>query len=430
MDNGDLLPDDIPTSSQAITSRRQTLVIDANVRCAVCDAEADGVHYGAISCRSCTAFFRRSVTYKQKYACRNNDNCPINQHDRCVCRACRLNACFRAGMTIEAVRPQREPTGTQKRRNTIKRKLSKSSIDSLQMKQSPAYTEMDAPEMSPQIDELSEFERLVDLYVEHLKIMNRSLVTTEEFLNEMVEGKSFNLDTLHYLCLGPKLIQMLPQDVDRLATIELGGLSYWIEKLEPFTKLPTNDRVALFKRYSVRKLSLDHFYVASKHPQHVQAGNFVMNNNRFVPSYLTGFETPEDTELTRKAKFRLLRPTIDQCLTSVIRPFYELEINDAEIVTLHHLLMFSSLNQEHVSKETCLIMQERRSWIINRLYEYYVRRGYIDAEVRLGEILLQLCEIEIVCDKNCKDVQVLQLFKSGKLEQYWYDRICYDNINF
>jgi hypothetical protein len=79
----------------------------------------------------------------------------------------------------------------------------------------------------------------------------------------------------------------------------------------------------------------------------------------------------------------------------VIRPFYELGVNDAEVVALHHLLMFSTLNQEHVSKETCGIMQERRSWIINRLFEYYLRRGQLDPEVRLGEILLQLCEIEV-----------------------------------
>jgi hypothetical protein len=61
---------------------------------------------------------------------------------------------------------------------------------------------------------------------------------------------------------------------------------------------------------------LDHFYIASKFPQYTQSDSFMMNNNRFVPSYLTGFETTDDTELTRKAKFRLLRPTIDLCLSS------------------------------------------------------------------------------------------------------------------
>lgn len=205
-------------------------------------------------------------------------------------------------MTVDAVRPQREPTGSQKRRNTIKRKLSRSSVDSLQMKQSPAFTETAEPvDMSP-IDELADFDRLIDLYSEHLKMMNRSLISTEEFLAELAGG--------------PKYSTMRPEDVDRLAAVELGGLCYWIEKLEPFTKLPAEDQSALFKRYSVRKLSLDHFYVASKFPSYAQSSSFVMNNNRFVPSYSTGFETVDDTEVTRKAKFRLLRPTIDLCLSN------------------------------------------------------------------------------------------------------------------
>jgi hypothetical protein len=47
-----------PGSVNASTSK-------GNQRCAVCDAEADGFHYNALSCRSCNAFFRRAVTFKQ-----------------------------------------------------------------------------------------------------------------------------------------------------------------------------------------------------------------------------------------------------------------------------------------------------------------------------------------------------------------------------
>lgn len=219
---------------------------------------------------------------------------------------------------------------------------------------------------------------------------------------------------------------------------------YWIEKLEPFTKLPPNDRSALFKRYSVRKLSLDHFFVASKFPSYTQSASFMMNNNKFVPSYLTGFETNDDTELSRKAKYRynsfnykiylniyrLLRPTIDLCLQLIIKPFYELDIGEVEIVALQILLMWSTSNQQHVTKETWEIMQERRNWVIKRLYDHYARKGYIDPEVRVGEVILLLCEIEVVSNNHCKDFQVAQLFKCGKMDDFWYEQVCYNMINY
>lgn len=61
-------------------------------------------------------------------------------------------------------------------------------------------------------------------------------------------------------------------------------------------------QTALLKRYSVRKLSLDHMYHASKHKDHLEIGNFVMLNNTFVPPGYTGFEGIDDDEKQIAAK--------------------------------------------------------------------------------------------------------------------------------
>uniref|UniRef100_A0AC34R0V8 Nuclear receptor domain-containing protein n=1 Tax=Panagrolaimus sp. JU765 TaxID=591449 RepID=A0AC34R0V8_9BILA len=90
--------------------------------CAICGADADGLHYNALSCRSCNAFFRRAVTFKQTYVCRKDGNCDVNQYVRCACRACRFQKCLRAGMKPSAVQPRRDPTGSQKNRKPPKRK--------------------------------------------------------------------------------------------------------------------------------------------------------------------------------------------------------------------------------------------------------------------------------------------------------------------
>lgn len=448
----------------------------SNELCAICQSKADGLHYGAVSCRSCNAFFRRAVTFKQKFVCRKGGHCDLRSV-RCACRACRYTSCLRAGMKPEAVQPKRDPTGAQKNRRPPKRRKMSSeepsppanpgsnllttanleqfspsilpSVDSMTVisggRASPASPYISVCSPSPSsigvpddsniqtypdsirvsapyssydnayIDDMEEFESLVRNYHEHLKLMNRAMIPIEDFLVEQDKG--------------PIMRQMLPTDVEKLSQTELAGLMYWIEKMQPFKSLKPKEREVFFKMYSVRKLSLDHFYQASKFPELVKKGCFAMLNNTFVPPDRTGFETLMDDEKTKKAKLEILRPTIDRLWHTVVLPFMRLNITDAEIVALHILLLWSTNNNRHVSKETKELMQRRREWTIERLFEYYEQMDIPDPVVRLGEILLLLPEIEVVCDMHCKDFQVAQLFEFCNMSEYWYEKVCYTALS-
>ncbi|KAI3413182.1 hypothetical protein GPALN_010683 [Globodera pallida] len=540
----------------------------ANSLCAVCNAPADGLHYGAISCRSCNAFFRRSVTYKQHFVCRKGDNCNVDVSVRCACRACRLAKCKLAGMRDSDVQPKRDPTGSQKNRRAPQRRrhaifelgdgttavkaeapasvsdcspntllpsvesattmerhylmpedntyqlhqtllscspltaqnaclylpssteLAKQHIDcradhaAIQFIKSikretaehddeeeeevdvlqvdddvieqyqtmeptssssastsgamPDRTETTAdvsigtqnatrrhhhllvvPQQWHQTDpEQREFDDLVSYYREHLIWINRAVtpIDIESFLNEE-----------HGDCI--KWRPMEPTDLDVLSKIELSGLLYWIEKLSPFRQLPVKERTTLFKRYTVRKLSLDHFYTASKHPKLIADGNFAMPNNTYVSPDRTGFETTRDDEHTRKAKFQILRPTIDRLWHTLVLPFAEMRVTDAEIVAIHMLLMWSGSNNRFVDESTRHIMQERREWAVRRLFKHYASTGVEEPTVRLGEILLLLPELEVVCDMHCKDFQVAQLFEFCNMSEYWYENYAYSSLS-
>uniref|UniRef100_A0A914DV10 Nuclear receptor domain-containing protein n=1 Tax=Acrobeloides nanus TaxID=290746 RepID=A0A914DV10_9BILA len=71
--------------------------------CAVCGDQADGYHYGALSCRGCNAFFRRAVNFNLQFTCRRGGNCIVDKNARCACRACRLKKCKTVGMDRQAV---------------------------------------------------------------------------------------------------------------------------------------------------------------------------------------------------------------------------------------------------------------------------------------------------------------------------------------
>jgi hypothetical protein len=71
--------------------------------CSVCGDRATRLrysHYGAVSCFSCRAFFRRAVEKGSIYTCRKKDrlDCFINVATRKKCAACRFAKCKIMGM--------------------------------------------------------------------------------------------------------------------------------------------------------------------------------------------------------------------------------------------------------------------------------------------------------------------------------------------
>ena len=68
----------------------------------VCTDKGSGFHFGAITCESCKAFFRRRA---QKVAepCAYTNNCKMDPINRKYCVDCRLKKCLEIGMKKELI---------------------------------------------------------------------------------------------------------------------------------------------------------------------------------------------------------------------------------------------------------------------------------------------------------------------------------------
>lgn len=79
--------------------------------CQICFEEAKPnqlfqIHYGAISCMSCKAFFRRCHQENSKlstFKCKNQSRCDLRVIKRHQCKKCRYSRCLAVGMNPEAV---------------------------------------------------------------------------------------------------------------------------------------------------------------------------------------------------------------------------------------------------------------------------------------------------------------------------------------
>ena len=67
--------------------------------CAVCgDGASEHLHYGAICCFSCRAFFRRYAGRKKCACVRGDELCTVDVARRNDCMHCRLKKCADIGM--------------------------------------------------------------------------------------------------------------------------------------------------------------------------------------------------------------------------------------------------------------------------------------------------------------------------------------------
>jgi len=79
----------------------QAKLLSPTEKCKICNEQAaKHIHYGAMTCFSCRAFFRRSIQNRTAatYACRRNQSCEINLKTRKNCQFCRYQKCILVGM--------------------------------------------------------------------------------------------------------------------------------------------------------------------------------------------------------------------------------------------------------------------------------------------------------------------------------------------
>ncbi|CCD64489.1 NR LBD domain-containing protein [Caenorhabditis elegans] len=70
--------------------------------CEVCGLESQGFHFGVLSCRACSAFFRRTATVPKWHQknCQKPSKCK-NGEGQYHCKPCRLKRCIAVGMNTE-----------------------------------------------------------------------------------------------------------------------------------------------------------------------------------------------------------------------------------------------------------------------------------------------------------------------------------------
>ncbi|CAI4221516.1 unnamed protein product [Auanema sp. JU1783] len=265
------------------------------------------------------------------------------------------------------------------------------------------------------VEDHFEFICSVRFYNQHLRMMQLSFSTISSFL-DMMQNKA-------------TLKEISPLEMEKLRNVELNGVFSWLDSITAYKHLSSADQENLLKRYSIRKVSLDRFYIASLHVYELQRKNFVLNNNTFIPPNRTGFEVVEEDEKQIKFKNETFAETNARSWKNVVLRFTDLSIKDAEVVYLQYMLLWSVANYAYVSGDAKKMMKDQRNRVMSNLFEYYSLSKTEEPEVRFAEITMLLGELEEVFDMHCLDIQIFEVFGLSGLGNTWYVDVCHSQLN-
>eukprot|EP00092_Neocalanus_flemingeri_P045881 GFUD01051470.1.p1 GENE.GFUD01051470.1~~GFUD01051470.1.p1 ORF type:complete len:682 (-),score=136.96 GFUD01051470.1:677-2722(-) len=108
------------SSLPSLKPHAQAHLLSATDKCKICaEPAARHTHYGARTCFSCRAFFRRSLQNKTaaKYVCMRHSMCEMNIKTRKNCQYCRYMKCLAIGMNPTYVLSEEERNKRFKKRN-------------------------------------------------------------------------------------------------------------------------------------------------------------------------------------------------------------------------------------------------------------------------------------------------------------------------
>lgn len=141
-------------------------------KCRVCGDNANNINFGAPTCESCKAFFRRNIFRYDQLKCAFDGQCVITKEKRRWCQRCRLTKCLSAGMRKELILQGEALMKRRMKRKNATLKSSDSSVASSETMVTPQENSLnvDIEEQKPTTSQLSP---LVTMKFLHAMIDNR-----------------------------------------------------------------------------------------------------------------------------------------------------------------------------------------------------------------------------------------------------------------
>jgi len=410
-------------------------IIDGS-SCLICEGPANGIHFKALSCAACNAFFRRSVAENRKYICREEGNCNINYKQRCLCRACRLKKCLKVGMDPGAVQPQRDAIGSKRRMSSEKKKpkaakkviLEPSSVEEENKDSRKASRTPDVPSVSSYVYDSSQSVAY--------QYSNSSSVETEskEYEEGAVVIECGNLIE-EVLCSYQQLVERrrllyCPRTLkDLLAgtvpefrkesgyfrksqlSAEVAIIIEFLRSIKPFVIFDIDNQLALVRNFCLPMIIIEKYYMTYRQGGHkvdrIYHPNYSYRDLNedldqideegatMCPLGMTERASKEANHIsiTKKTMLEINIPYMKKAIHDICLPMAAIEMTDVEVVGLMLIMLFDP-NAPNLTEQARKIVKAVRDRVYEDWFAIYTHNGIEDGAEKVGNVILITSSIQ------------------------------------
>ncbi|CAO4378422.1 unnamed protein product [Caenorhabditis nigoni] len=342
--------------------------------CQVCKKPAHGKHFGAITCRACAAFFRRSGTIsKSVYRCDQNNNCEILRNGRFACKKCKLRKCLKVGMDDKKFIFGRDLISATE---DFMRKSRQPIIDLPEtiehLSGRPLFViYMDPKPLSPNEKSFINIQYLIDEGVKIMDLGSEKPIFAENCLKKLAMGLRKVRDGAKCSEIG-KLTKIGKAEAIGIWERDFLAVAKWLSYFSEFEQLPRSMKISLLKSIwhvwtRLEKLALT---AESRKNEKCRRNEMMLDKNSFYDQENFEVDISWCTKYPKeKLKFFFDEPHHWMDF-SIIDSLIALEPTDIELVYMMCQLCFQYAGKRHQGEilETC---EKFLNLLANDLHGYY-----------------------------------------------------------
>uniref|UniRef100_A0A0M3HZQ5 Nuclear receptor domain-containing protein n=1 Tax=Ascaris lumbricoides TaxID=6252 RepID=A0A0M3HZQ5_ASCLU len=339
-------------------------------RCEVCDETSRGYHFGAIVCRACAAFFRRTVALGLKYKCRFDGHCLINKSVRCMCRECRYKRCLEVGMRTNAVQFNRDTIGQRPRR---RKSVIIDNWPSSSWKPPPITAPPDPSQHDIMIAKINSI-----------------------FECALANDKADKMPALNVMLQGYHQLLLQRNMLHSNAAIQPLRTDMSFEEQE--RRLRLNYEILLFERFWKHFLKLERAYTTFKQlGDDVNDDRVVLFNNHIAQQECCLPILANLSNMDLADFKRLFSTSLELNRHSILSPLKRLKPTEHEFIAVCGHMLWTAPGERGVSVETHNVGREARFLIFSELHRHYIEQlNLYNYAPRMGELMALVSAVEVI----------------------------------